>query len=281
MLIVDLLNHFAVDGHGGPFEDGESAITDRARAFLVEQENGERAVVSAPDDLLKLQRFAAAVTGDFPDHSGLDGFEVQEIAEQCGLLKVETRTVPCGDWCQCADDNYPGEVVECLRTQPVLHRAVCAAGKAARGIEPEGRGSEGPRAKPEEPGAAGTRPDQSGLSAAAPAVELKRPDCFEFAMDFLGCPQDDEVRAYVEALESALTTHREHPAAQQERQDSARIDFLERHRFTICTHWTSTAIGPGFTTFDGFSVQEMTPPTATIREAIDAALAAQAPKEKL
>jgi hypothetical protein len=41
----------------------------------------------------------------------------------------------------------------------------------ARGIEPEGRVCEAPRAKPEEPGAEGTRPDQSGLSAAAPAVE--------------------------------------------------------------------------------------------------------------
>jgi hypothetical protein len=34
VLIADLLDHFAVDGHGGTFEDGESAITDRARAFL-------------------------------------------------------------------------------------------------------------------------------------------------------------------------------------------------------------------------------------------------------
>jgi RNA polymerase-binding transcription factor DksA len=34
VLIADMLNHFAVDGHGGPLEDGESAMADRARAFL-------------------------------------------------------------------------------------------------------------------------------------------------------------------------------------------------------------------------------------------------------
>jgi hypothetical protein len=28
-----------------------------------------------------------------------------------------------------------------------------------------------------------------------------RPECFEFAMDFLGGPEDEEVRAYVDALE--------------------------------------------------------------------------------
>lgn len=34
MLIVDLLNAFAVDGFGAPLEDGESELVDRARAFL-------------------------------------------------------------------------------------------------------------------------------------------------------------------------------------------------------------------------------------------------------
>lgn len=33
-LVVALLNAFAVDGHGGPLEDGESELVDRARAWL-------------------------------------------------------------------------------------------------------------------------------------------------------------------------------------------------------------------------------------------------------
>lgn len=36
-------------------------------------------------------------------------------------------------------------------------------------------------------------------------AELVRPKCFEFAMEFLGGPEDEIVRTYVEALESALS----------------------------------------------------------------------------
>lgn len=38
------------------------------------------------------------------------------------------------------------------------------------------------------------------------AVHLQRPECFEFAMDFLGAPEAPEVVAYVEALESRIGT---------------------------------------------------------------------------
>jgi hypothetical protein len=44
VLIADLLDHFAVDGHGGPLEDGESAMADRARKFLA----GARGVPPKP-----------------------------------------------------------------------------------------------------------------------------------------------------------------------------------------------------------------------------------------
>jgi len=43
VLIADMLDHFAVDGHGGTFEDGESAMTDRARAFLCRAAGAKRA----------------------------------------------------------------------------------------------------------------------------------------------------------------------------------------------------------------------------------------------
>jgi hypothetical protein len=33
----------------------------------------------------------------------------------------------------------------------------------------------------------------------------KRPDCFEFAMDFLGDPEEKEIRAYIEHLESYIS----------------------------------------------------------------------------
>ncbi len=34
VLVADLLDAFAIDGHGGPMEDGESALVDRARSWL-------------------------------------------------------------------------------------------------------------------------------------------------------------------------------------------------------------------------------------------------------
>jgi hypothetical protein len=36
-------------------------------------------------------------------------------------------------------------------------------------------------------------------------VALTRPDCFDFAMDFVGDPEETEVRRYVEALEARPT----------------------------------------------------------------------------
>lgn len=51
---------------------------------------------------------------------------------------------------------------------------------------------------------------------------LRRPECFEFAMDFLGDPEEPEVRAYVEALEKAVED-----AAAAERARCAATD-LER-----------------------------------------------------
>lgn len=33
---------------------------------------------------------------------------------------------------------------------------------------------------------------------------MKRPDCFEFAMEFLGPPEDAELRVYIESLESRI-----------------------------------------------------------------------------
>lgn len=34
MLVADLLEDAGRDGHGAPYEDGEHAVVDRARAFL-------------------------------------------------------------------------------------------------------------------------------------------------------------------------------------------------------------------------------------------------------
>lgn len=38
----------------------------------------------------------------------------------------------------------------------------------------------------------------------------QRPECFDFAMDFLGGPENDEVEAYVEKLEAQIQQQQEH-----------------------------------------------------------------------
>lgn len=59
-------------------------------------------------DLEKLRAFAQAILDDWPDIGGLDGFEVQELAEKHGLLTPTIATGPCGETCLCAEyDDFP------------------------------------------------------------------------------------------------------------------------------------------------------------------------------
>lgn len=84
-------------------------------------------------DILPLQIFTDSLTGEFPEHGELDGFDLQNIAESAGLLVPETRTVPCSEGCNCTDYAKEGETIECYRVQDVLKRArIAAAQHAAR-----------------------------------------------------------------------------------------------------------------------------------------------------
>jgi len=54
-------------------------------------------------------------------------------------------------------------------------------------------------------------------------VALTRPECFDFAMDFLGDPEETEVRRYVEALEART-------ADERTLYHEGRLDAVIRHR---------------------------------------------------
>lgn len=84
------------------------------------------------EDLLMLQSFVDSVIGEFPDIGDIDGFALQDIAESCGLLVKESKTVPCGDNCACAEVVDEGRTTDCMRVQPVLQRARRASALAAR-----------------------------------------------------------------------------------------------------------------------------------------------------
>lgn len=69
----------------------------------------------------KLRAFAQAVFGDWPDGGGCDAFELQEFAEQHGLLQGVQVSEPCGEECWCAAevgrDEFP---LVCYRKTPLL-----------------------------------------------------------------------------------------------------------------------------------------------------------------
>lgn len=72
-----------------------------------------------------LRSFAQAImeAADWPDGGDVDGFQVQELAEEHGLLVKTEQTKPCGENCSCLE--YNGEVSEkwpaiCYRKTPLL-----------------------------------------------------------------------------------------------------------------------------------------------------------------
>lgn len=69
-----------------------------------------------------LRAFARDIMAAWP-MGGIDGGELQDMAETHGLLVPETRTEPCGDECACAEYHSPEEMadgVTCYRRGPLL-----------------------------------------------------------------------------------------------------------------------------------------------------------------
>ena len=76
----------------------------RKRVSIHYKESIEAATVASSyaEDALKLRAFAQSVMSYWPDGSP-DGGDLQEIAENNGLLKQEIRHEPCGENCACND----------------------------------------------------------------------------------------------------------------------------------------------------------------------------------
>lgn len=69
--------------------------------------------MTAPD----FEGFALAVMAGWPEPwgEGLDGFELQELAAKYHVLKIEQRSTPCGEGCNCAEYFGDGETIDCYR----------------------------------------------------------------------------------------------------------------------------------------------------------------------
>lgn len=61
--------------------------------------------------------FARALLDGWPEPwgEGLDGFELQQLAARYNVLKIESRTTPCSEYCGCAEYHGHGETVICYR----------------------------------------------------------------------------------------------------------------------------------------------------------------------
>ena len=69
------------------------------------------------------RRFAQKIMGDWPDVGDLDGFDLQELARDCGILNPELRTEPCDEGCNCDCEMTAEEMAEgfqCYRLDPDL-----------------------------------------------------------------------------------------------------------------------------------------------------------------
>lgn len=67
-----------------------------------------------------LRKFAKWVMWTEGDWCGnIDGADIQDKAEELGLIELYTATEPCCDWCMCAEvyDDFP---VQCYRYTSLL-----------------------------------------------------------------------------------------------------------------------------------------------------------------
>ena len=66
----------------------------------------------------KLRAFVLELFKDWPHEFGVDGFDLQDLAEKHGLIVPHEATEPCGEYCACAEyDDFPQT---CYRKTPLL-----------------------------------------------------------------------------------------------------------------------------------------------------------------
>ena len=65
-------------------------------------------------------KFAQAIMDGWPEPYGesMEGYDLQNIAHDCGILTKLTVTEPCNpDWCSCAGYGFP---TTCYRLHPTV-----------------------------------------------------------------------------------------------------------------------------------------------------------------
>lgn len=66
------------------------------------------------EQIESMKNFIFAVMEDWQEGGGIEGYDLQEIAEKHGILIPHTVYAPCGDYCNCVecynDDEFRGGV---------------------------------------------------------------------------------------------------------------------------------------------------------------------------
>lgn len=97
--LYDLAHENDIPG-GHQLEDGDSEKLRKCAERL----DAQTVVINGQaKEIATLRGFAQDVMEDWPESSGIDGGDLQNIAEKHGVLRAETRTEPCGENCMCAD----------------------------------------------------------------------------------------------------------------------------------------------------------------------------------
>ena len=114
------------------------AERDAARAelqlFVKADMEWQDEMTALEDERDALRAFAQALFDDWPNSLGVDGFDLQDIAQKHGLLCPQIVTTPCKDeGCNCLDYNGGAEAMSdgviCYRKTKLLTGIAAQAGE--------------------------------------------------------------------------------------------------------------------------------------------------------
>jgi hypothetical protein len=95
---------------------------------LIEAHQAESALAAAPGEPLPLLKFAERIVDSvFEEGGNWDGLEIQEWAEECGLIQPFNAAGPCGESCGCEQNGAEWPVV-CFRKTALLRRTQADSG---------------------------------------------------------------------------------------------------------------------------------------------------------
>ena len=92
-----------------PHDELITEILDPRNMKTEREHAAAREIDKLREERAQLRAFALEIMEAWPDGSGLDGGDLQKLAEKHGLLSYEIRHEPCGEGCICDEYFAPSE----------------------------------------------------------------------------------------------------------------------------------------------------------------------------